>query len=227
MNVCRQVTLPIVFCLISTIALAQSLSCHTVDERAAMKQAPNGAQRIGKHTLEINYKKGSKRFVDNPPHNEYFGLHWRYCGYDSQTKVHLIGMDIEDLFSGQILFEDTGKLLRAGHTILFSPNRENFLAIEQPDGMYTELWSVYDISGKTIWTSQAGTMKQNHNIDSGLVESTFEDPRWNPQGELTARVVCNLWSSQKVAASVVLRLLASQTAAASVVLPVRKRFTAS
>lgn len=169
----------------------QLLSCETQKaERAALKQAPKGARRVSKHVLEISLKNGAKRFVDKPPHDDagMGGLHWRYCGYDADVKAHLIEMTDENIYSGDLLLGDTGDLLHAGHTVLFSPNRTAFLAIEQESGVDGENWTVYDMGGKTLWKGYAGTTTQVEGSD--MVVSTFERPHWTKQGELTARYVC-------------------------------------
>lgn len=174
------------FCLVSATASSRALSCEGAgDERTALKQAPSGARRVNHHVLEVGFKSGAKRFTDKAPHEALSGLHWRYCGYDGHAKVHLVEMTKESLRSGELLYEDTGTLLRAGHTILFSPKQHEFLAIEQKDGMDGELWTVYDIDGTAKWSGYAGTLKRLNGIDT--VVSSFERPQWNTQGELTAR----------------------------------------
>jgi hypothetical protein len=178
------------------------LSCETQKvERSALKQAPKGVRRASKHVLEITLENGVKRFEDKPPHDEgeIGGLHWRYCGYDADTKAHLIEMTDENSYSGDLLLGDTGKLLRAGHTVLFSPNRKEFLAIKQEAGVDGENWSVYDTSGKTLWHGYAGTTSKAEG--SEMVVSTYKHPRWNKQGELTARYVC---ASSKTSGAVTL-----------------------
>jgi hypothetical protein len=167
------------------------LSCETQKvERAALRKAPSGARRMGTHVLEVISKKGPQRFIDKPPHDEggMSGVHWRYCGYDAQAKAHLIEMTDEGLFSGDLLLEETGKLVRAGHTVVFAPNGKEFLAVEQEDGVDGENWTVYDTTGKTMWKGYAGTTAKVNGIDT--VVSTFERPQWTNQGELTAHFVC-------------------------------------
>jgi hypothetical protein len=183
------------FALVSTAVLAKDsqpvLSCETQKvERASLKQAPRGARRVGTHVLEVISKKGPKRFVDKPPHDEdgMSGVHWRYCGYDAQAKAHLIEMMDDGLFSGDLLLDETGKLVRAGHTVVFAPNGIEFLAVEQEDGVDGENWAVYDTTGKTMWKGYAGTIAKVDGIDT--VVSTFERPQWTKQGELTASFVC-------------------------------------
>jgi hypothetical protein len=140
--------------------------------------------------LEITTKNGKRRFVDKPPHDEggMSGKHWRYCGYDAQANAHLIGNTDSGLFSGDLLLEQTGKLLHAGHTVLFSPKEKEFLAIEQDGGVDGANWTIYDTRGITIWKGYAGTIAKVGGIET--VVSTFEHPKWTSQGNLTASFVC-------------------------------------
>lgn len=181
--------------LVSTAALAKEsqpvLSCETAKvERAALRQAPKGARRVETHVLEVITKKGPKRFVDKPPHDEgdMGGLHWRYCGFNAQAKAHLIEMTDESAYSGDLLFDETGRLVRAGHTVLFAPGAKEFLAVEQEDGVDGENWVLYAADGKVKWKGYAGTVAKVDGIDT--VVSTLNQPGWTKQGELTARFVC-------------------------------------
>lgn len=183
------------FALVSTAVVAKEsqpvLSCETAQvERATLKQAPKGTRRVETHVLEVMTKKGPQRFVDKPPHDvgDMGGVHWRYCGYDAQAKAHLIEMTDESSYSGDLLLDETGKLVHAGHTVLFSPNGKEFLAIEQEAGVDGEEWAVYDMTGKTMWKGSAGTVAKVDGFDT--VVSTFERPQWTKQGELTARFIC-------------------------------------
>jgi hypothetical protein len=178
----------------STVAAKESpplLSCETQKvERTALKQAPKGVRRVSKHVLEIASGKGSQRFVDKPPHDEgeMGGVHWRYCGYDAQAKAHLIEMIDASSYSGELLLGETGRRVRAGHTVLFSPNMKEYLAIEQEAGMDGENWAVRDMTGETVWKGYAGTISKADGVE--VVVSTFERPEWTRQGQLTARFVC-------------------------------------
>lgn len=157
-------------------------------ESAALKQAPRGARRVSEHVLEVTSQQGPRRFVDKPPYDEMGGVRWRYCGYDALANVHLIELNDESGYSGDLLWDESGKLVRAGHTVLFSPNRQAFLAIEQEDGVDGENWTVYGITGKPIWKGYAGMIAKVDGVDS--VVSTFTDPHWTVHGELTAHFVC-------------------------------------
>lgn len=184
------------------------LSCETAKvEQAALAQAPKGARRVETHVLEVITKMGPKRFVDKPSHDEgdMGGLHWRYCGYDTKAKTHLIEKTDESSYSGELLFDETGRLMHAGHTVLFSPDEKEFLAIEQEDGVDGENWAVYDSSGKVRWKGYAGTVAKVNGIES--VVSTFDHPQWNKRGELTARFVC---ASSKVQGVIALERLSSE-----------------
>lgn len=119
--------------LVSTGVLSKKsypvLSCESaMVEQTALGKAPKGSRRVETHVLEVITAKGPKRFVDKPPHDEgdMGGLHWRYCGYNAQAKAHLIEMLDESTYSGDLLFNETGKLLHAGHTVLFSPDENDF-----------------------------------------------------------------------------------------------------
>lgn len=183
------------FVVVSTAVLAKDaqpvLSCETAKvEQASLRQAPQGAHRVDKHVLVVMTKKGPQRFIDKPPHDEgeIGGLHWRYCGFNAQAQAHLIERQDESSYSGDLLLNESGKLLHAGHTVLFSPNGNEFLAIEQEDGVDGENWAVYDTNGTAKWKGYAGTIAKEGGIDT--VVSTFDRPRWTKQGELAARFAC-------------------------------------
>jgi hypothetical protein len=180
-------------------AKAQAVSCNVdADEASLIREAPREVMRLsGKHTLVVNYRTGSKRFVDAPPYDEELsGLHWHYCAFVPALKAHLIGMSKDDLFSGKLLLDDSGRVLDAGHTVYPSPDGKRFLAVEQEDGMDGELWTVYDLSGRKLWSGYAGTIvlqrpKGTPDVKPyEAIESSYESPQWNAQGELQAEQVC-------------------------------------
>lgn len=162
-------------------AAGDVLSCSNqdYDERAMLRESAGMAARTGKHTFVVKYSGGTKLFVDKPPHAELSGTHWHYCGYNKQSKMSLIGKQTEGLFSGVILFQETGATIHAGHTVLISPDKKYILAVEQEDGMDGELWSLLDFSGKRLWRGYAGITKtmtsKGHTYDSIYAE--YENPR--------------------------------------------------
>jgi hypothetical protein len=191
--------LTLFICLTPLYAKAQAVTCNSdTDETSLMREAPREVMRLsGKHTLVVHYKAGSKRFVDAPPYDEELsGLHWHYCAFVPALKAHLIGMSKDDLFSGKLLLDDSGRVLDAGHTVYPSPDGKKFLAVEQEDGMDGELWTVYDLSGRKLWSGYAGTtilQRPKGKLDTQpyeSIESSYESPRWDAQGQLQAEQVC-------------------------------------
>jgi hypothetical protein len=65
---------------------------------------------------------------------------------------------------------------------------KEFLAIEQEAGVDGEIWAVQDMTGETVWKGYAGTLAKVDGVE--MVVSTFEQPEWTKQGQLTARFVC-------------------------------------
>jgi len=172
--------------LIDSAVRAQGLpvlSCSDApDEPAALRQAPQGATRTQPHVLEVTTANGVLRFIDKPRQDglDLVGRQWRYCAYNAQAQVHLIQVSNDRVRSGDLVLAATGRLLRAGHTVLFAPDRKTYLAIEHEDG--GETWTVYGADGRPRWKGPAGT--------AAGVPAKFDRPTWTAGGELTARFVC-------------------------------------
>lgn len=171
---------------------SQVRSCDVANsnERTLLAQAPHGARRQSVHVLEVRTGDGVRRFVDTPPYEPLGGRQWQYCGYDARTKTHLIRMSENGLFSGVLLLDDTGRQINAGHSVLFSPGGEEFLAIEQENGMDGELWSLRRKDGSVKWKGYAGRTTRIDGTES--VVSQFERPQWNSKGEVAAIEVCSM-----------------------------------
>jgi hypothetical protein len=156
-------------------------------ERTALRRTPDKVKRPATHLLLVVTAKGPHRFTDKPPYDEPLaGVKWRYCGYDAQAQAHLIGKDDEGTFTGVLLLDDSGAALPAGKRVVFAPNRQAFLASEQPDGLDGENWSVAGIDGKTIWKGYAGMPAKA----PGEFLSQFTAPYWTARGELRTRYTC-------------------------------------
>jgi len=96
-------------------------------EPAALRKAPHGAKRIGKHTLQINWAHGVRRLVDKGCDGEGIGGKcWDYCGYDATLRLHILGHEEDDLFTGALLDDRTGQLLPGGASVNFSPDRKSW-----------------------------------------------------------------------------------------------------
>lgn len=176
------------------VALSHELRCgQDVSEGQLLKQAPHGATRINLHTLDVKYSGGSKRFIDEPPHENLDGTHWEYCGYNNETRIHLIHKQIFGRFTGTLLFEDTGHALLAGHTVLIDPKMKYILGVEQENGMDGELWSLFDTSGKKLWSGYAGITKRDEIKGNAYdaVYAQFENLRVNDAANFIADFVCS------------------------------------
>ena len=197
------------FLLFSATANASNhkLSCTEADQSKSielrlLKQAPYYAARISSHVLKIKFTTGDKIFTDKPPYEELNGVRWTYCGYDKASKIHLIGKSVDDIFTGIILFDRSGKMLNAGHTVIISPNKYKYLAIEQRNGRDGEDWTVMNFDGKKLWSGYAGIIKNNAKNNYESVVATFENPNWNNDSNLTAQANC-IGSTNKKAVSLI------------------------
>lgn len=184
----------------SAVESGKPLSCDTrKPEAAALRQSNRAARRTGKHVLALTTSKGQRRFADQPPYDtpgeegamgevREVGVKRRYCGYDSGAKAHLVELIDDSTRTGELLFADSGRLVRAGYSVLFAPDRRRFLATEQDAGADGEHWRLAGADGKALWEGYAGTLTKVDGIETMV--STFDRPRWSARGELTARYAC-------------------------------------
>ncbi|PXX38509.1 hypothetical protein DFR42_11221 [Undibacterium pigrum] len=179
----------------SSHAADQQLSCQKAMlypevEHELIQQHPAKVSRVDAHTLEVKHAKGVERFIDQPPHEALAGTHWFYCGYSATQKVHLIGHNVDSLFSGIILRHSDGKTFKAGHTILMSPKGKKFLAIEQQSGLDGEDWTVYKLYGKKLWQGYAGILSTPVKNEPVMVMAQFVNPVWRDEDVLEADISC-------------------------------------
>ena len=154
-------------------------------EPAALRRAPHGAKRIGKHTLQINWAHGVRRLVDIGCSGEGIGGKcWNYCGYDATLHLHLIGHGDGDLSTGALLDDKTGRLLPGGVSMSFSPDRKMYLSVSQMNGDYFSDWKLYAINGKLLWAGESGIASE-----SGKVLAEFKGSYWSSSGELLTEYV--------------------------------------
>jgi hypothetical protein len=129
-----------------------AVAAMSAEEVARLDQAPHGAKRLGKHQLRIGWAGGQRMFKDRPPYDEPLdGIAWVYCGYSPNLKLHLIGKADRGLFTGVLLDENSGSVLRGGQAVLFSPDQQLYLSYEQPDGQDGETLKLYKRSGVLLW----------------------------------------------------------------------------
>jgi hypothetical protein len=173
-------------------------------ENDLLKQAPHGAKRTGKHVLEIKYSGGVRKFIDKPPYDELVdginteGLSWEYCGYNEIVKAHLIlkrDNVKHESYTGSLLFEDTGKIVKAGYSVTFSPNKLNFIAFQRYGGD-GEFWDLFDTSGHKLWREFSYIILPVKPTDSYSQEvAEFENPTLSNDLEIKAHMTC--WQSKK------------------------------
>ena len=150
--------------------------------------APHGAYRSGNHTLIVHWKNGVRRFQDQPPYAaELDGVHWSYCAFDATVKMHLIGKQDVDVFTGAMLDDSTGVVLAAGQEVVFSHSAKYYIAYEQPDGQDGLTIKLYNRSGKLLWKSLSGLLSE----DSNTIIADFDRVRWTTADELMAEYESN------------------------------------
>ena len=173
------------------------LSCEEKPESDLFKQAPHGAKRSSKHVLEIGYSAGVRKFIDKPPYDQFIeGLSWEYCGYNENVKAHLILRRDKEWYSGSLLFEDSGKVIKAGATVVFSPNKLYFLAIQQWAGADGQDWTLFDTSGHKLWNGFSTIDVPRKPTDTYTWEAvTIENPSLSDDLQISVHMNC--WQSKK------------------------------
>jgi hypothetical protein len=173
------------------------LICEQTPENDLFQQAPRVAKRSSKHVLEIQYSGGVRKFIDKPPYDQFVeGLNWQYCGYNEIVKAHLIFRQEGAWFTGSLLFEESGKVLKAGSTVVFSPNRQHFLAIQQWAGADGQDWTLFDSSGHKLWNGFSNIDVPRKPTDTYTWEAvTIESPSLSD--DLQISVDMNCWQSEK------------------------------
>jgi hypothetical protein len=167
----------------------------STEEGYKLKQAPHGARRIGVHQIEISWVAGKRIFRDKPPFNEPLdGIHWTYCGYNSELKLHMLIKEDGSLFTGALLDELTGAVLPGGQTILFSKNSKYYIAYEQPDGQDGETIKLYQRDGKLLWKGYNGILSP----DKKMVLANFENMHWDNQNRPQAVAQINGHNAQTI-----------------------------
>jgi hypothetical protein len=173
--------------------LVMDCSNNIVDENAAiLGQTPFGAKRISQHHLVVNWMRGSKDFIDEPPYDQNFdGISYVYCGYNPTLGMHLIHKSEYDIFTGVLVDNSTGAVMPAGQYVSFSKDKKKYFATVQPNGLDGEEWYVYTKDGQLEWKGLSG-ITQKHpkfNYDYFIVE--LSKPRWNSEGKLEAIGKCS------------------------------------
>jgi hypothetical protein len=150
----------------------------SAEEAARLHSAPSGAKRLSKHQIEVDWVDGKKTFEDEQPYDEPY-LTWIYCGYNATLKLHLLSKSDGDLSTGVLLNDETGSLLAGGQTVMFSPDREYYVAYDQPDGLDGKTLKLYTKAGAMLWEGYNGVLAS----DGISFVAAFENLRWDGQDQ--------------------------------------------
>jgi len=141
---------------------AGSAEPNSAQETARLHQSPHGAKRLSRHQLEIGWAGGKAIFKDKPPYNAPLdGLQWTYCGYNPALKLHLIAKTDGGLFTGVLLDDQTGLRLPGGTEVLFSPDRQYYLAYENEDGLDGVNFTLYKRDGSVVCGGYKGILSRD------------------------------------------------------------------
>ncbi len=155
----------------------------------ALSQAPHGAQRIGKHVLEVRWTGGTHLFKERAPYldGEIGGVVWTYCGYDPTARFHLIykGDGDHAFFTGVLLDDKTGALRPGGESVLFSPDRKFYLTYAQPDGLDGQVTDLYRRDGKKLGEGYSGMLKPDGK-EILVTDDNIRDLFWDDRDRLHA-----------------------------------------
>ncbi|NHQ87513.1 hypothetical protein HA050_15450 [Iodobacter sp. HSC-16F04] len=181
----------ILMCILSGPVMAKDIeiSCDQDDSQnpRVLALAPSGAKRIKPHTLQVNWQAGKHLFKDKPPFDEPLsGRAWHYCTYNAQTRQHLILVEDEGMFSGELLNERTGKIIAAGKSVRVTNDLSLYFSIQQPSGFDGEEWKIFNAEGKVLWNGLS-VAENNHSITAEYIE-----PRWSDNNQLQARHRCTI-----------------------------------
>jgi hypothetical protein len=146
-------------------------------------------RRISEHRLRIEWSKGKKLFVNSGVEQGALeGIRYEYCGF--LLGHHLISKQDNGLSTGVLLDTASGKVLPAGHTVIFAPDATRYFAIQQPDGLDGEEWLIYSRAGIQLWMGQSGITAKSREGNWEYFVATFEQPHWSDAGELEATLRC-------------------------------------
>lgn len=177
--------------LLPTCALAMKLECDMAvepkEEKARIAERAKGVVlRKGKHDLRVVAAGKSIAFVDKAPYGEDFsGTNYRFC--DRKEGFVLVLFTDEDLFTGKLINETTGKVTDAGHDVLFSQDRRAYLAAKQPNGLDGSAWTIFDVEGRQSYSGYS-FISHPKKPDSTMAE--LSAPVWDASGKLSATAEC-------------------------------------
>jgi hypothetical protein len=178
-------------CLPASRGATLHLTCNSLlspqdEAKLIARLAPRQVKREKTHVLSVRTADGTLRFTDKAPYGEELsGVKYTFC--DRKEGFTLLTLSDEDLFTGVLVNEASGKIGKAGEYVLLSPDRHAYLASEQPDGLDAKRWTIYAVDGKPSWSGYDYIPADN---DEHMMTATLVEPAWTGTGELTASAAC-------------------------------------
>jgi hypothetical protein len=148
-------------------------------EAAQMRKAPHPVTRVGEHELLVHWTKGAQHFKDKAPYmeGEIGGSAWTYCGYNAELGLHLIERNSEISLTGILLDENTGAILPAGYSVVFSPDRKRYFSYQNENSDFPVLY-LYTSAGKLVWHGSSCQLAAGEKIWPERC-----DVYWSPSGK--------------------------------------------
>ena len=156
------------------------------------------AVQVADGHIKIDWQGGSTNLMDDPNDDHpLVGTYYEYCDYYPEVKLHHITMAVDDVFTGILLSDETGKVLDAGQVVLFDSTYSRYFTSRQPNGLDGEEWLLYSIDGKQLWQGYSGVSAIDEKTGVTYFETILFAPWFDMQGDLNARGACfqDYWSN--------------------------------
>jgi hypothetical protein len=140
--------------------------------------------RRSEHDLRVTVQGKTLTFLDVL--RDVDDIDWyQFC--DRKDGFILLAYAVNDVFTGKLINEATGKVTPAGLSVVFSPDRRAYFADEQPDGLDGNVWLIYALDGRKSWS---GFSFIPHVDDAGRMTATLSAPAWEASGRFGALAQC-------------------------------------
>ncbi|KVG66829.1 hypothetical protein WJ33_26095 [Burkholderia ubonensis] len=169
----------------SLVLDCKNAAMGSLDEKVAearlLRETQGKATRVSVHLLLVKAAGRVLEFRDVPSNEALMDVHYAFCG--SRDGYSLVGWANGDVFTGKLIDEKSAQVSPGGLRVIFSPDRQAYLTVEQEDGMDGEDWTVhYANDGKASWKGHSFFRSKSASIE-------LDDPRWTDNGELIASAV--------------------------------------
>ncbi|MCH8619532.1 hypothetical protein [Undibacterium sp. TS12] len=156
------------------------------EARAMQQLAKDVVVRPSKHVLTIKGKSGTLKFEDKPPFDDSLdSITYHFC--DRKEGFILLMHHDQDMFTGKLYNEETGKITPGGEFVLFSDDRRAYLIEQQPNGLDGSEWKIYAVNGQLSWSGFNFIQRDD---DRNMIDADLNTPAWTASGELTAQAQC-------------------------------------